>query len=150
MVSSAVFAQFISDYKNQTVPNNIHGQLDYSEMPLFSPNRFSFNQGFSMSMIASESQPISIASYSNDITYWASKNLKINANILLYAPSLIGKINNSISPQLAYNAGITYKTSKNSYIHLNLQKLPRFDMLNGLNNRAFMKHNSYNGTIISD
>ena len=82
-----VSAQFISDHIDRTVPNNIHGQLNYSDMPLFSPDRFSFNQGFSMSMMSSGSKPTSIASYSNNVTYWASNNLKINANILLYAPT---------------------------------------------------------------
>ena len=132
-----VSAQFISDHIDRTVPNNIHGQLNYSDMPLFSPDRFSFNQGFSMSMMSSGSKPTSIASYSNNVTYWASNNLKINANILLYAPTGIDKINNNFSPQLAYDAGITYKPSKNSYIHLNFQKLPKLGIVNGLNNRLF-------------
>ena len=52
-----VSAQFISDHIDRTVPNNIHGQLNYSDMPLFSPDRFSFNQGFSMSMMSSGSKP---------------------------------------------------------------------------------------------
>ena len=81
-IINIVSAQFISDHIDRTVPNNIHGQLDYSDMPLFSPDRFSFNQGFSMSMMSSGSKPTSIASYSNNVTYWASTNLKINANIL--------------------------------------------------------------------
>jgi len=131
-----VSAQFISDHIDRTVPNNIHGQLNYSDMPLFSPDRFSFNQGFSMSMMSSGSKPTSVASYSNNVTYWASNNLKINANILLYAPTGIDKINNNFSPQLAYDAGITYKPSKNSYIHLNFQKLPKLGIVNGLNNLA--------------
>ena len=97
-----VSAQFISDHIDRTVPNNIHGQLNYNDMPLFSPDRFSFNQGFSMSMMSSGSKPTSIASYSNNVTYWASNNLKINANILLYAPTGIDKINNNFSPHLAY------------------------------------------------
>ena len=113
-----VSAQFISDHIDRTVPNNIHGQLNYSDMPLFSPDRFSFNQGFSMSMMSSGSKPTSIASYSNNVTYWASNNLKINANILLYAPTGIDKINNNFSPYLAYDAGITYKPV--SYTHLTL------------------------------
>ena len=75
-----VSAQFISDHIDRTVPNNIHGQLNYSDMPLLSPDRFSFSQGFSMSMMSSGSKPTSIASYSNNVTYWASNNFKINAN----------------------------------------------------------------------
>ena len=145
---SIVSAQFISDHVNRTVPNNIHGQLNYNDMPIFSPDRFSFNQGFSMSIISSDSQPISIASYSNNITYWASNNLKFNANILLFAPTGIDKINNSNSTQLAYDAGITYKPSKNSYIHLNFQKLPKLGMVNGLNNRVFTNNHFNNSNFL--
>ena len=143
-IINIVSAQFISDQIDRTVPNNIHGQLDYSDMPLFSPDRFSFNQGFSMSMMSSGSKPTSIASYSNNVTYWASTNLKINANILLYAPTGIDKINNNFSPQLAYDAGITYKPSKNSYIHLNFQKLPKLGIVNGLKNGVFMNNHFNN------
>ena len=103
-----VSAQFISDHIDRTVPNNIHGQLNYSDMPLFSPGRFSFNQGFSMSMMSSGSKPTSIASYSNNITYWASNNLKINANILMYAPAGIARINNNIIKQLAYDISLIH------------------------------------------
>ena len=145
---SIVSAQFISDHVDRTVPNNIHGQLNYSDMPLLSPDRFSFYQGFSMSMMSSGSKPTSIASYSNNVTYWASNNLKINANILLYAPTGIDKINNNFSPQLAYDAGITYKPSKNSYIHLNFQKLPKIGTVNGLNNRTFMNNNFSNSNFL--
>mgnify|MGYP001227567778 CR=1 FL=1 len=143
-----VSAQLISDHVDRIVPNNIHGQLNYSDIPLFSPDRFSYNQGFSMSMMSFGSKPTSIASYSNNVTYWASNNLKINANILLYAPTGIDKINNNFSPQLAYDAGITYKPSKNSYIHLNFQKLPKLGMVNGLNNRILMNNHFKNSNFL--
>ena len=44
---NAIQAQLISDYEDRLVPNNIHGQLDFSNTPLLSPDRFTFNQGFS-------------------------------------------------------------------------------------------------------
>ena len=116
-----VSAQFISDDIDRTVPNNIHGQLNYSDMPLFSPDRFSFNQGFSMSMMSSGSKPTSIASYSNNVTYWASNNLKIDANILLYAPT---------------------------GINLNFQKLPKLGIVNGSNNRLFMNNHFNNSNFL--
>jgi len=99
-----------------------------------------------MAMMSSGSKPTSIASYSNNVTYWASNNLKINANILLYAPT--NKINNNFSPQLAYDAGITYKPSKNSYIHLNFQKLPKLGVVNGLNNRVFINNHLNNSNFL--
>ena len=92
------YAQLLSDVDNREVPNNIHGQLDYSSMPLLSPERFSFNQGFSMTMASNSSMATTIASYSNNITYWASDNLKINANVLLYAPTGITNFNLESGP----------------------------------------------------
>ena len=44
-------------------------------------------------------------------------------------------------PQLALDAGITYKPTKNSYIQLNFQKLPKNGLLNGLNGNSL--NNSY-------
>ena len=101
-----------------------------------------------MSMMSSGSKPTSIASYSNNVTYWVINNLKKNANILLYAPTGIDKINNNFSPQLAYDAGITYKPSKNSYIHLNFQKLPKLGIVNGSNNRLFMNNHFNNSSFL--
>ena len=138
---NAIQAQLISDYEDRLVPNNIHGQLDFSNAPLLSPDRFTFNQGFSMSMASHGSYATSIASYSNSITYWANNNLKINANFLLYSPmNMIGSEYNN-GPQLALDAGITYKPTKNSYIQLNFQKLPKNGLLNGLNGNSL--NNSY-------
>lgn len=39
-------------------------------------------------------------------------------------------------PQLALDAGITYKPTKNSYIQLNFQKLPKHGLFNGLNDNS--------------
>jgi hypothetical protein len=141
-----IYAQLLSDVNNRTVPNNIHGQLDYSILPLFSTERFSFNQGFSMSMASHGSIATSIASYSNNITYWASDNLKINANVLLYAPTGMTNPNLESGPQLALDAGITYKTTKNSYIHLNFQKIPSY----GLRNNLFKRTTFNNSFFLSN
>ena len=136
LYSNITYAQLLSNVNNREVPNNIHGQLDYSSMPLLSPERFSFNQGFSMTMASNSSMATTIASYSNNITYWASDNLKINANVLLYAPTGITNFNLESGPQLALDAGITYKTTNNSYIHLNFQKMPSY----GLRNSSFKRN----------
>ena len=57
-------------------------------MSLFDPQRFDIQQGFSMSMMSMGNQSVSVAGYTNKITYWANDNLKFNANILLYQPSI--------------------------------------------------------------
>jgi len=140
---NAIQAQLISDYEDRLVPNNIHGQLDFSNTPLLSPDRFTFNQGFSMSMTSHGSYATSIASYSNNITYWANNNFKIDANFLLYSPmNMIGSDYKN-EPQLALDAGITYKPTKNSYIQLNFQKLPKHGLLNGLIGNS-LNNNNFN------
>ena len=70
------------------------------------------------------------------------------ANTTLDLYVLTDNINNNFSPQLAYDAGITYKPSKNSYIHLNFQKLPKLGIVNGLNNRVFMNNHFNNSNFL--
>jgi len=123
-------AQLISDYAQDLVPNNINGQLDYNNLSLFDPSRFDIQQGFSISMMNFGSQAMTIAGYNNNITYWANNNLKLNANILLYQPS----INNfgvqtdlNTGPKIAYNAGVIYKPTKNSFFEIRIKNLPNYN-----------------------
>jgi len=87
IITSVAFSQFIDDRVSEIVPNNLNGQLDYNNMSLFDPDRFDIQQGFSMSMMSFGNQSLSIAGYTNNITYWAKDNLRLNANILLYNSS---------------------------------------------------------------
>ena len=91
MIGSA-YSQLIEDLSPEMVPNNIYGQLDFGNMSLFDPQRFDIQQGFSMSMMSMGNQPVSVAGYTNKITYWANNNLRLNASILLYQPSILSLI----------------------------------------------------------
>ena len=137
IITSAAFSQFIDDRVSEIVPNNLNGKLDYNNMSLFDPDRFDIQQGFSMSMMSLGNRSISIAGYTNNITYWAKDNLRLNANILLYQPSISsfdnqGGLSNDL--KVAFDAGLVYKPTKNSFLEIRIKNLPNYGLNNRLNN----------------
>ena len=114
MIGSS-YSQLLVDLRPEMVPNNIHGQLDFSNMSLFDPQRFDIQQGFSMSMMSMGNQSVSVAGYTNKITYWANDNLRFNANILLYQPSMNSFNHQGIQnngPKIAIDAGLVINQQK--------------------------------------
>ena len=69
IIINTAFSQFIPEHAPKLVPNNLHGQLDYSALSLFDSDRFDIQQGFSISMMNVGNQSVSVAGYSNNITY---------------------------------------------------------------------------------
>ena len=137
IIINAAYSQFIEDRLPDMVPNNLHGQLNYSSMSLFDPERFDIQQGFSMSMMSLGNQSVSVAGYTNNITYWASENLRLSANILLYQPSISsfdhqGSQNNG--PRVAFETGLIYRPTKNSFLEISFKNLPNYGLNNSLNN----------------
>jgi len=137
IIINAAYSQFIEDHLPEIVPNNLHGQLDYSNLSLFDPQRFDIQQGFSMSMMSLGNQSVSVAGYTNNITYWASDNLRLTANILLYQPSISrfdpqGVQNNG--PSVAFETGLVYRATKNSFLEISFNNLPNYGLNNRLNN----------------
>ena len=118
MIGSS-YSQLLEDLRPEMVPNNIHGQLDFSNMSLFDPQRFDIQQGFSMSMMSMGNQSVSVAGYTNKITYWANDNLRLNANILLYQPSMNSFNHQGIQnngPKVIIDAGLIYQPTENSFL----------------------------------
>jgi len=137
IIINVAYSQFIEDHLPEMVPNNLHGQLDYSNLSLFDPQRFDIQQGFSMSMMSLGNQSVSVAGYTNNITYWASDNLRLTANILLYQPSISrfdpqGVQNNG--PSVAFETGLVYRATKNSFLEISFNNLPNYGLNNRLNN----------------
>ena len=138
IIITAAFSQFIPDHEPGAVPNNLHGQLDYSTMSLFDSDRFDIQQGFSMSMMTLGNQSVSVAGYSNNITYWANNNLRLNANILLYQPSISSldhQGNQNNGPRIALDAGLIYQPTKNTFLQINFKNLPNYGSNNSLYGR---------------
>tara|TARA_Y100001970_G_scaffold293254_1_gene438807 strand:- start:94 stop:600 length:507 start_codon:yes stop_codon:yes gene_type:complete len=139
LIISILPAQFISSTPLRTLPSELNGGLKNTGSGFLDPSRFSMNQAFSMSMMNSGGQSISLASFANNINYKFSENLDLNANIVITNPSGSALMNNSINrnkAQIGYDAGITYRPTKNALFQIQLVSY------NGL-----YYHNHYSGRI---
>ena len=135
----SLYSQLLEDLRPEMVPNNIYGQLDFGNMSLFDPQRFDIQQGFSMSMISMGNQSLSVAGYTNKITYWANNNLRLNANILLYQPSINSFNHRGIKengPKIAFDAGLVYQPTENSFLQINFKNIPNHSINNIFNNNT--------------
>ena len=123
-ISGLVLAQFKASRPNMSVPTNLNGELDYSGWSLFDPNRFDMQHGFTISMMTISGQSVSVAGYNNNITYWAKDNLRLDINMLLYQPvinAMQGGLTTSGSLDAAYDVGIIYTPTKNSFLEFRFQ-----------------------------
>ena len=121
--------QFRVDAPPQTIPTNLNGELDSKlSISLFDPSRFNINHSFTMQMMSLGGHPISMAGYNNQITYWAMNNLKLDANITLYQTQSPLQNQGPILNQLdiAYDAGLTYRPTKNSLFQIRIQNIPHY------------------------
>ena len=132
-------AQFISNAPLKTLPTQLNGGLKNNSISFLNPNRFSMNQAFSISMMNSGGQSITVASFANNINYKFSENIDLNANVVIMNPSGSGLMNNTKNinkAQIGYDAGITYRPTRNSLFQIQLASY------NGL-----YYHNHYSGKI---
>ena len=141
IIINTAFSQFIPEHAPKLVPNNLHGQLDYSALSLFDSDRFDIQQGFSISMMNVGNQSVSVAGYSNNITYWANNNLRLNANILLYQPVINALGNQNNGPKIALDAGLIYQPTKNTFLQINFKNLPNYGLNNNLYRRKMPNNN---------
>ena len=122
-------AQFKASRPDMSVPTNLNGELDYSGWSLFDPNRFDMQHGFSMSMMNIGGQSVSVAGYTNNLTYWAKNNFRLDANILLYQPA-INTVQGGLAPgnslKAVYDVGLIYAPTKNSFLEFRFQNAPYY------------------------
>ena len=126
-LSGIILAQFRMDVPTQTLPTNLNGELDAQpSLSLFDPARFDMSHGFTMSMMSVGGQSVSMAGFTNRITYLAMDNLRFDANVTLYKTQLPFQQKGALMDQLdvAYDAGITYQPTKNSFLQFRLQNIP--------------------------
>ena len=120
-------AQFKSDLQIGKVPTNLNGELDSRpSLSLFDPERFDMSYGLSMSMMSNGQSMYSLTGLTNRISYLVMDNLKIDANIILYKSQMPfqnqDKFRNLLD--IAYDAGITYKPTDNSFLQLRFKSTP--------------------------
>ena len=120
-------AQFKSDLQIGEIPTNLNGELDSrSSLSLFDPKRFDMSYGLSMSMMSNGQSMYSLTGLTNRISYLVMDNLKIDANIILYKSQMPfqnqDKFRNLLD--IAYDPGITYKPTDNSFLQLRFKSTP--------------------------
>ena len=120
-----------------------NGELDAQpSLSLFDPARFDMSYGFSMSMMSMGGQSVSMAGFTNRITYMAMNNLRLDANVTLYKTQLPFQQQGALMNQLdvAYDAGITYQPTKNSFLQLRFQRYPHI--------QRYQTHSPFNPRFI--
>ena len=82
--------------------------------------------GLSMSMMSNGQSMYSLTGLTNRISYLVMDNLKIDANIILYKSQMPfqnqDKFRNLLD--IAYDAGITYKPTDNSFLQFRFKNIP--------------------------
>ena len=126
IINCFAIAQFLVDKPIMALPSNLNGELDQStQTELFDPSRLNISHSFGISMISNSGAPNSITSLSNQLNYKISDNLQFDANIGLYMSNFttnhVGSLNKI---NVAYDAGITFRPTNNSFLKLQIQKLP--------------------------
>ncbi len=142
-LSGIILAQFRMDVPTQTLPTNLNGELDAQpSLSLFDPARFDMSHGFTMSMMTIGGQSVSMAGFTNRITYMAMNNLRLDANVTLYKTQLPFQQQGALMNQLdvAYDAGITYQPTKNSFLQLRFQRYPHI--------QRYQTHSPFNPRFI--
>ena len=121
-------AQFKSDLQIGEIPTNLNGELDSRpSLSFFDPERFDMSYGLSMSMMSNGQSMYSLTGLTNRISYLVMDNLKIDANIILYKSQMPFQQNQDKFRNLldiAYDAGITYKPTDNSFLQLRFKSMP--------------------------
>ena len=118
-------AQFITDLKPNSIPKSIHNLGEYqSSLSFLDPSRFNINHSFTMSMISGSQGMLSLAGLSNNISYLVLDNLKVDANVTVYKAQMALERNNQLD--LSFDAAVTYKPTKNSFLQLRFQNIPHY------------------------
>jgi len=120
-------AQFKSDLQTGEIPTNLNGELDSRQsLSFFDTEKFDMSYGLSMSMMSNGQSMYSLTGLTNRISYLVMDNLKIDANIILYMSQIPfqkqNKFNNLLD--IAYDAGVTYKPTDNSFLQLRFKSIP--------------------------
>ena len=127
LLSAVTIAQFRSELPVQSLPTNLNGELDdQPSLALFDSDRFNLSHGFTMSMLSNGGHSYSVAGLNSNLNYLITDNLTLDANLTLYRAQFPFQQQGKILDQLdiAYDAGITYQPTKNSFLQLRFQNLP--------------------------
>ena len=130
IINCFAIAQFLVDKPIMALPSNLNGELDQStHTELFDPSRLNISHSFGISMITNRGAPNSITSLNNQLDYKISDNIQFDANIGLYMSNFTINHAGSLDEiNVVYDAGITFKPTNNSFLKLQIQKLPNYQI----------------------
>ena len=127
LLATVLSAQFKSDLRVGEIPTNLNGELDAKpSLSFFDSERFDISHGISMTMMSNGPDMYSLTGLTNRISYMPLNNLIIDANIILYKSQMPFQQQDKFSNLLniAYDAGVTYKPTENSFLQIRFQNLP--------------------------
>lgn len=118
-----VFAQFKSQLKEKNLGRPQESTVSIEEM-----ERFSMNQGFSLSMASTGGQSFSYGIYSNKLRYLISDKWSLHTRFDLVQPthSSIPRGVSTFNGEVFYGANLLYQPSKNLQLSITLDNYPRF------------------------
>ena len=143
-LSGLCLAQFRANTPVQSLPTNLNGELD-KPVPIsfLDPTRFDMQHGFTMSMMNVGGQSYSMAGYTNRLSYLVMDKLILDANVSLFKSQSPFQQNSLLGPSqynIAYDAGIIYQPTQNSFLELRFRNFPQY--------QRFQSHSPFNPRII--
>ena len=128
LVTGLALGQFKSDVKKMSTPEGLHFEHEQHQTSLFSPERFSMNHGFGVSMMSMGGQSFSASAYTNTINWAVRDNLFISSRVSYVLPSMASKMGSSNLSEgfLQYGIDVNYRPTENTALYLSFQNHPRY------------------------
>ena len=121
---SIAAGQFKKEIPELNLPDAIpSSQENYHSF--LSPDRFNIRHGFSMSMVSFGKQSFSVGSYSNQMNYLLTDNLRLHLNFTLLQSGMTQQ-QSGLDNNIYYGASINYKFTENSLFQLSFQTSPTY------------------------
>ena len=121
---SIAAGQFKKEIPELNLPDAIPSPQE-NYLSFLSPDRFNIRHGFSMSMVSFGKQSFSVGSYSNQMNYLLTDNLRLRPNFTLLQSGM-AKQQPGLNNSLYYGGSIDYKFTENSFLQISFQTIPTY------------------------
>ena len=116
--------QFKKEISELNLPATMHSPKE-NYHSLLSPDRFNIHHGFSLNMVSFGNQSFSVGSYSNQMNYLLTDNLRLHLNFTLLQSGMTQQ-QSVLDNNLYYGASIDYKFTENSLFQISFQTSPTY------------------------
>lgn len=127
LLLSIASGQFRHDIAKPTMPTiGPHGNS--SEYNLLDPSRFSMQHGFSISLMSLGGTPLSMNTYTNQMTYMISEKSWLQTDVAFVLPNGSPSTlpNQSFQNNLFYRASLGYQPIENLQFNLSVERMPTY------------------------